>query len=106
MSITQRDTFMRWLPTLVAVSGFGIQLATFAAWTGRLDQRLVVAEAHVNSAVFHMPLDQKFALFVPRSEYAAKVASRDQEFVDLRRAIENLSTKIDRLIERRNGGEE
>ena len=97
------EQFSRWLPTSVAVAGFILQLTILSAWVGRLDQRLAAVEAHAADKVVHMPLTEKLTLFVPRAEYAAKVTQRDQEFSELRRAIENLGAKIDRFFERRQG---
>lgn len=100
MSIQQKESLFRWLPTIAVIVGFVVQIGTFSVWVGRLDQRII---GHVGDLSVHMPLEKKLEMFVSRTEYNAKVNQRDSEFHELRRSLESLNTKLDRLIERRNG---
>lgn len=103
MTAPAKELWGRWLPTMVTIVGFAAQLVTFANWAGRLEQRVVANERHATDVGVHMPFEKKVEVFVLRSEYNSKVHQRDGEFAELRKAIENLSAKLDRLIERRGG---
>jgi len=88
MSVNTRDALTRWLPLAVAII---TNLVLVAFGYGQLQQRIAPIENHATSAP---------AVYVPRTEYAAAIASRDREMGDLRETLRTMDAKLDRLIER------
>lgn len=55
---------------------------------------------HIQDAALHMPLERKYDLFVSRTEYAAKVVSRNVEINDIKLLLRDIKQSQDRLYDR------
>jgi hypothetical protein len=78
------------LANLVILLGI---LVAQAQWQQRVDDKLENFEEHRISDDEHMPLKQKFQLFVPRTEFKA-----------LERKIDLIDTKVDILLNKEING--
>ncbi len=87
MSSSQRDSILRWLPIAVTIL---TNLILVAYGYGQLNQRVLPLEKHAADAL---------STFIPRTEYAQRISTRDREMDELRGRLEKIDTKLDRLLE-------
>ena len=90
----------RWLPLIVSLA-VNVYLVGFKM--GNIEARLIGLEEaailHVADKIVHMPLDRKYELFVPRSEYTQQVRGRDTEVAEIKAAVRSVGDKANRIIE-------
>jgi len=84
MTSPQKESISRWLPAIVALVGVGSHIAYVSKWAGSFEARVVALEASAQT-------------IVPRSEYLAKMVSRDTEIGDIKAIVRDTNLKVEKL---------
>ena len=92
----QWATFILCLFNLIAL------LAGVFWWGAKIESRLEQTEKHANSESVHMPLSEKIQVFVLRQEWERMNLQRTAEISELKKTLDKVDGKIDRLIEMGN----
>lgn len=92
MSNENKEAMARWLPLVVSIISYVVIIGMAY---GRLDQRLVPLETHIATNT----TENQIKIFVTRAEWMQRNDSRDKELAELKTALRDINSKLDRLIE-------
>jgi len=82
----QSDRMARWMPTIVAIAAIMAQLLYIGNRAGMMEQRIVTNEKALTETI-------------TRAEYLADKSSSITQFTDVKNALRDINTKLDRIVQ-------
>ena len=98
MSTDQKETLSKWLPLIISLIG---QAVLFGIFYGSTKSEIAALhETDISLKAEIMPMPQRMIVFVPRSEYSARMDVNDRDIAEIKNLARESNQKIDALDRR------